>query len=93
MDPNDMNLPDRRGQSAFPPETPVGMAYVPVQQFSSVFEPDVALEHGTVFPELVKPWLGGQAFSAPQPYHEMMEPTPYRGTGRPDGMGRSDQNE
>ena len=35
----------------------VGMAYVPWQNFSTVYEPDRALEAGTIFPELDKPFL------------------------------------
>lgn len=39
----------------------VGMAYVPWQYFTSVYETDKALEAGTIFPELDKPfWAGGR---------------------------------
>jgi len=37
---------------------PVGMAYVPWQFFRETFEPDKALQCGTIFPELSKPFLG-----------------------------------
>ncbi len=37
------------------------MAYVPVQQLNAVYDTDKALERGTLFPELDKPWLGGAA--------------------------------
>jgi len=37
----------------------VGMAYVPVQKLDTVFEPMAAFDHGTLFPELRKPWHGG----------------------------------
>ncbi len=47
-------------------ETPVSredyvlaMAYVPWQYFTNVYEPDQALEVGTIFPELDKPFLAG----------------------------------
>lgn len=36
----------------------LAMAYVPWQQFSSVCEPDKALQMGTIFPELYKPYIG-----------------------------------
>lgn len=36
----------------------VGMAYVPWQYFEHVYEPDRALQIGTIFPELNKPFLG-----------------------------------
>ena len=35
------------------------MAYVPVQQLETVFGPVAALDNGTLFPELCKPWYGG----------------------------------
>lgn len=37
----------------------LAMAYVPWQQFTTVYEPDKALEIGTIFPELDKPFLAG----------------------------------
>lgn len=41
------------------PEYAVAMAYVPWQYFENVYEPDKALEVGTIFPELDKPFLAG----------------------------------
>ncbi len=38
----------------------LAMAYVPMQHFKSVYEPDEALQNGTIFPELNKPFLGGK---------------------------------
>lgn len=35
-----------------------GMAYVPVQEFHTLFDPCKALKAGTVFPELCKPFCG-----------------------------------
>ncbi len=40
------------------PDYPVAMAYVPWQHFSDTYEPDKALQCGTIFPELNKPFLG-----------------------------------
>ena len=37
---------------------PVGMAYVPWQCFHETFEVDKALQCGTIFPELSKPFAG-----------------------------------
>jgi hypothetical protein len=34
------------------------MCFVPWQNINRLFEPEQALEHGTAFPELVKPFLG-----------------------------------
>jgi hypothetical protein len=41
-------------------EFPVAMAYVPWQKLTSVYEPDKALEIGTIFPELNLPFYGGR---------------------------------
>jgi len=41
------------------PENPVeAMAYVPFQQFQTVYSPEKALSSGTLFPELDKPFYG-----------------------------------
>ena len=34
----------------------IAMAYVPWQQWNEVFTGEAGLDHGTIFPELVKPW-------------------------------------
>lgn len=39
-------------------EFPLAMAYVPWQFFESTYDPDKALDIGTIFPELDKPFLG-----------------------------------
>lgn len=39
-------------------EMEVAMAYVPWQYFQTIYEPDKALQAGTIFPELNKPFLG-----------------------------------
>lgn len=38
---------------------PIGMCYVPWQRWGSVYEPCKALERGTLFPDLDKPFSGG----------------------------------
>ncbi len=45
--------------SAFPKNTPLAMAYVPFQQWGSVFNEDDALDCGTLFPDLRFPFLKG----------------------------------
>ena len=47
--------------SAFPAETPVGMAYVPYQQWKNIYEPAVGIDRGTIFEDLDKPFLGDRA--------------------------------
>lgn len=37
---------------------PLAMAYVPIQKFGVVYEPDKALTRGTIFPDLDKPFYG-----------------------------------
>lgn len=49
--------PDR---SAFPSQISLAMAYVPLQRLNSVYQEDVALQAGTLFPDLDKPWLVGR---------------------------------
>lgn len=39
-------------------EFPIGMAYVPWQSWKAVYEIDKALQAGTIFAELDKPFLG-----------------------------------
>lgn len=41
---------------------PLAMAYVPWQNFHTVYEVDKALGYGTIFPELYKPFLGKRGF-------------------------------
>lgn len=39
------------------------MAYVPFQTWRKVYDPSVALDRGTIFPELDKPFIGEEAVS------------------------------
>lgn len=53
---NDMEY---NGQmSAFPPQTPLAMAYVPFQNWGETKLPDDALNSGTLFSDLVFPFEG-----------------------------------
>ncbi|NBI84941.1 spore coat associated protein CotJA [Lachnospiraceae bacterium] len=36
----------------------LAMAYVPMQKFKNLYELDEGLQHGTIFPELNKPFMG-----------------------------------
>ncbi len=42
-------------------DLPLAMAYIPMQKWRDLYEPEVALERGTVFAELDKPWIGEEA--------------------------------
>ena len=44
------------------PENPVlAQSYVPIQEFNETFCPDMALKMGTLFPELVRPYVPNQS--------------------------------
>lgn len=44
------------------PENPVlGQSYVPIQSFNETFCPNMALNMGTLFPELVRPYRPNQS--------------------------------
>lgn len=47
--------------SAFPAETPIGMCYVPFQQWETPYAENIALERGTMFPGLDLPFCGKEA--------------------------------
>ena len=40
---------------------PLAMAYVPMQKWRKLYEPEVALERGTLFQELDLPFIGEEA--------------------------------
>lgn len=61
MSPDEFYGAQKAERSAFPPETPVGMCYVPVQKITTVYEPANAYQQGTLFPDLDKPWLAGRS--------------------------------
>ena len=44
------------------PENPMfGQSYVPIQRMDKTFIPSVGLKMGTIFPELVSPYMPGQS--------------------------------
>ncbi|MFQ8601001.1 MAG: spore coat associated protein CotJA, partial [Oscillospiraceae bacterium] len=48
----------RRMSDPFCADVPLAMAYVPMQKWQKLYDPDVALERGTLFLELDKPFIG-----------------------------------
>lgn len=44
--------------SIFCTDVAIGMGYVPWQKFCGIYEPERALQAGTIFSELEKPFLG-----------------------------------
>ena len=51
----------RQPKTAFPAETPVGMAYVPYQMWEKTYDSNIGFARGTVFPSLDKPFIGEEA--------------------------------
>lgn len=49
--------------TGFPQNPMYGQSYVPVQQMDEVFMPSVGLKMGTIFPELVSPYMPGQSMA------------------------------
>lgn len=47
------------GISPFPENTPIGMAYVPYQQWGEIYAANDGFCRGTMFPELDYPFKGG----------------------------------
>ena len=48
--------------NSFFPENPMfALSYVPIQTMDKVFIPSVGLKMGTIFPELVSPYMPGQS--------------------------------
>ncbi len=47
-------------KSAFPSRVALAMAYVPMQKLGAIYEDEVALQVGTLFPDLDKPFLMGR---------------------------------
>ncbi len=48
-------------KTKFPEEMPYAMAYVPFQQWQKPYDCEAALERGTIFPCLDKPFIGEEA--------------------------------
>jgi len=50
-------------RNVFPINYMYGQSYVPIQYIDQTFKPDVGLQMGTIFPELVDPYLPGQSMA------------------------------
>ena len=48
------------GRAALPEDPALAMAYIPYQSWGEVYEPERALDAGTLFPDLDKPFYGRQ---------------------------------
>ena len=47
----------------FPANYMFGQSYVPIQTMNKTFTPEVGLRMGTIFPELVSPYMPGQSMA------------------------------
>ena len=45
----------------FPDDPMFGQSYVPIQMMNQTFIPEAGLKMGTIFPELVSPYMPGQS--------------------------------
>lgn len=59
--PADCTLASDPLNSIFAAQVPMAMAYVPMQVICKVYDPEVGLSRGTIFPCLDKPFLGEEA--------------------------------
>jgi len=65
----DMNLKDEcdcgfdEDEGMFPTNAVLGQSYVPRQILNTTFKPEVGLKMGTIFPELVSPYMPGQSMA------------------------------
>ncbi len=60
---NDCNCGYEEEDTGFPTNPMYGQSYVPVQQMEEVFKPGIGLKMGTIFPELVSPYMPGQSMA------------------------------
>ncbi len=48
-------------KNVFPENPMLGQSYVPIQYMNKTFKPNIGLKMGTIFPELVSPYMPGQS--------------------------------
>ena len=62
-----MNIPNLQADQALPADSidprllSLAMAFVPMQEFGTPYDPTLAFSRGTIFPALDKPFLGEEA--------------------------------
>ncbi|HCJ40239.1 MAG TPA: hypothetical protein DHV89_00945 [Ruminococcus sp.] len=61
LESSDDCLYTNSGSDVLPGSLSMAMSYVPFQKWGRIYECDVALERGTVFPCLDKPFIGEEA--------------------------------
>lgn len=53
-------MPEMQETSTFPAHISLAMMYVPYQRFENLYEPEKALERGTLFADLDMPFYGSK---------------------------------
>ena len=61
MNCNCMNSTTETNSNPFPSNYLFGHAYTPNQELGNTFNPEIGLENGSMFPELVSPYYPGQS--------------------------------
>lgn len=54
------DVPVETEESSFPARVSLAMMYVPFQRFENLYDPEKALERGTLFAELDMPFYGSK---------------------------------
>lgn len=52
---------NQQSKAPFPEDPALAIAYVRWQQWGNLYEPEEAYNHGTIFPDLDKPFYGRRA--------------------------------
>lgn len=55
------NICQNTNANAFPENYLYGHAYTPVQTLNNTFNPEIGLQNGSIFPELISPYSPGQS--------------------------------
>ena len=50
-------------KGVFPANPMLAQSYVPIQYMDKTFKPEIGLKMGTIFPELVSPYVPGQSMA------------------------------
>lgn len=58
---NSCGFHEEKKMNVFPENPMLAQSYVPVQQLENTFTPKCGLKMGTIFPELVSPYMPGQS--------------------------------
>ncbi|MBR1803222.1 MAG: spore coat associated protein CotJA [Clostridia bacterium] len=60
---NSCGFHEEEEMNVFPENPMLAQSYVPIQQMNNTFTPHCGLKMGTIFPELVSPYMPGQSMA------------------------------